>query len=130
MNRRRRAWVMFWRVVNPMTTPLAGIAPWWVLLETTGCRTGRARRTPLATGPVEADGMWLMAAHGPRAAWVRNIEANPRVRLRHRRGWYDATATVHAVDEGVARRFNAYARSGRSIVGIDPRLVRVTRDVR
>jgi hypothetical protein len=37
----------FWRVVNPIALRFgAGRAPWWVILETTGRRTGRP--TPLS----------------------------------------------------------------------------------
>ena len=63
----------FWRVANPVALPLGGWMPFWVLLETTGHRSGRRRLTPLASG----------------------------------------------------RRFNFYARSARSLVGVDPLLVRV-----
>ena len=115
---------VFWRLVNPPTRLVAGVAPWWVLLETTGNRTGLTRRTPLAAGPVADGEMLLIAVHG-RCGWVRNIEAQPAVRLRHRGRLYDSTATVEAFDADLARRFNLYARSGPRIAGIDPVIVRV-----
>ena len=50
-----------------MSLPLAGLAPWWVVLETKGRRTGRQRRTPLANGPF--DGLSILVrsvlAHDP-----------------------------------------------------------------
>ena len=59
--------------------PLAGVAPWWVLVETTGRRTGRTRRTPLAAGPRDAQGMLVIAVHGRHSGWVANAEARPQV---------------------------------------------------
>lgn len=125
-NRRRRTRHMaFWKVINPPTRPLAGWAPWWVLLETRGHRTGIPRTTPLARGPVDGDVVWLISVHGRRAAWVRNLEATPAVRIKLSGRWNQARATVQDYDEAIARRFNAYARSGPRTLGIDPVLVRV-----
>ena len=118
-----RAW---WRLANPPTRLLAGFAPWWVLLETTGCRTGRLRRTPLASGLNEAGAMWLIAVHGRHSGWVRNLEAAPTVRLKHRGRWRDGTATVHPIDAVPLERFTAYARSGPRFLGMDPLLVCVS----
>lgn len=122
---RRRFLLGFWRLVNPVVRPLAGWAPWWVLLETTGRRTGTPRVVPLAAGPVEGDGMWLAAVHGRRAAWVLNLEARSRVRVRRLGRWHEGTATVHPWDPDVVGRFNAYARTGPRLTALDPLLVRV-----
>jgi deazaflavin-dependent oxidoreductase (nitroreductase family) len=121
----RRLLILWWRIANPPTRLLAGRVPWWVLLETTGCRSGRRRRTPLATGAAEDDGMWLIAVHGRRSGWVRNLEASPQVRLRHHGRWRQGTAGVHPIDAIPLARFNAYARSGPTLIGVDPLLVRV-----
>ncbi len=111
--------------MNPPTRPLAGIAPWWVLLETTGRRTGQPRTTPLARGPVDGNVLWLASVHGRHAQWVRNLEANPSVRIKRAGRWHGAHASVQPQDEAVSRRFNVYARSGPRTLGIDPVLVRV-----
>lgn len=116
---------LFWRFVNPATRPFAGFAPWWVLLETTGHRTGEPRRTPLARGPVEGEVVWLNSVHGRRASWVRNIAATPAVRIKLSGRWREGRATVHDWDEQIEARFNAYARSGPKALGIDPALVRI-----
>ena len=79
-----KAW---WRIVNPLTIPLAGFAPWWVVLETTGRRTGRRRRVPLARGPVDGRSAWLIAVRGTHAGFAHNIAADPRVRLKMRGRW-------------------------------------------
>ena len=122
---RRKTAVVFWKVFNPLNKLFAGWAPWWVLLETTGRVTGRRRRTPLAAGPRDETGMWLLAVHGRHSAWVKNIEAASTVRVRHVGGWRAATATVHSIDADVVGRFNRYARTGPRIFGIDPTLVRL-----
>lgn len=67
--------------------PLPGIA----ILETTGRKSGLPRRTPVGKA-VEGDTLWVVAEHGRKAAWVRNIEADPRVRVRLGRRWRTATA--------------------------------------
>lgn len=123
--RRRDRHRIAWRIVNPPTRMLAGFAPWWALLETTGRRSGQPRRTPLARGPVEGDAVWLASVHGRHAAWVRNLEATPEVRIKLSGRWHHGLATVQPFEETVARRFNFYARSGPRTLGIDPVLVRV-----
>jgi deazaflavin-dependent oxidoreductase (nitroreductase family) len=123
--RRRSRHRILWKIVNPPTRRLAGFAPWWVLLETTGRRTGIPRSTPLARGPADGDVLWLNSVHGRHASWVGNLEATPEVRIRISGRWHHARATVHEYDEATVRRFNLYARSGPRTLGIDPVLVRV-----
>jgi deazaflavin-dependent oxidoreductase (nitroreductase family) len=115
----------FWRLVNPLNRALAPIAPWWVILETTGRRTGKPRRTPLARGPVDGRRNWLISVHGRNADWVRNLEAQPRVRIRLGGRWHEGLASVHPFDAAIVRRFNRYARTGPGVMGIEPVLVRV-----
>ena len=122
---RRAITMLFWRVMNPAARRMAGIAPFWVVLETTGRRTGKARLTPLARGPQEDGTTWLIAVHGRHSTWVKNLEARSDVRLRLRGRWRPGTATVLPWDESVVRRFNRYARLGPTTLGIDPALVRV-----
>ena len=122
---KRRVLRAFWRVLNPLARPLAGFAPWWVLVETTGNKTGRLRRTPLAAGPVVDGAMLVIAVHGRHSGWVRNLEAHPRVRVRHRGHWRIATAVTAVLTPDDVRLFNLYARSGPRLAGIDPLLVRL-----
>ena len=126
--RRRAAALRLWKGMNPLARRLAGIAPFWVVLETTGRRSGQPRQTPLARGPVEGRTTWIIAVHGEHASFVRNIAANPRVRLRLRGRWRAGRATVTEMDEQVVRRFNRYGRMGPQTLGIDPRLVRIELD--
>ena len=110
---------------NPLAMRLAGLIPWWVVLETTGRRSGQPRRVPLARGPRDGDVTWLISVHGRRAGFARNVEANPRVRLKLNGRWRTATAQVVDMDPDVLRRFNPYARLGPATLGIEPALVRV-----
>lgn len=123
--RRRSRHRIGWRIVNLPTRRLAGYAPWWALLETTGRRTGTPRTTPLARGPVDGDVVWLNSVHGRHADWVRNLETTPEVRIMLSGRWHQGHATVREYDEAIVRRFNAYARAGPRALGIDPVLVRV-----
>lgn len=124
---RRRMAMGFWRLFNPLARALAGLAPWWVVIETTGRRSGLARRTPLARGPLEDGALWLISTHGRHATWVRNLEAEPVVRIRVRGRWLRGRASVEPLDPARVARFNAYARTAAAgAVGIDPVLVRVT----
>jgi deazaflavin-dependent oxidoreductase (nitroreductase family) len=123
--RRRSRHRLVWRVINPPTRRLAGLAPWWVLLETQGRRTGKPRTTPLARGPVDDDAVWLNSVHGRHANWVRNIEARPEVRIKLSGRWHAGRATIHPYDDAMVQRFNLYARSGPMTLGIEPALVRV-----
>jgi deazaflavin-dependent oxidoreductase (nitroreductase family) len=123
--RRRSRHRAFWRIVNPLNGRLAGYAPWWVLLEARGRRSGRPRTFPLARGPLDGHVLWLISVHGRHADWVRNIEAAPEVRVKLSGRWHAGNAGVHDYDAAIARRFNAYARSGPRTLGIDPVLVRV-----
>jgi F420H(2)-dependent quinone reductase len=58
---KRSAMVVAWRIIDPATRLLAGNTPWWVLIETVGRRTGKPRRTPLASGPFDGDTTWLIS---------------------------------------------------------------------
>jgi deazaflavin-dependent oxidoreductase (nitroreductase family) len=93
-----------------------GIAPpIYALLETVGRRTGEARRTPVGKGLVRGTNtFWLVSEYGSRAGYVRNILANPRVRVKIGRRWHRGTAHVLPDDDAHERqrhmnRFNASA---------------------
>jgi deazaflavin-dependent oxidoreductase (nitroreductase family) len=122
---RRRVALVIWKLINPPTRALAGVAPWWVVLETRGRRTGRPRQVPLARGPVDGKTTWVLAVHGEHADFVRNIAVDPEVRIRLKGRWRRGRASLEPPDAAVAHRFNAYARAGPRLVGIDPRVVRL-----
>ena len=116
---------IFWAIFNPLARRLAGIAPWWVVIETTGRKSGQKRQVPLARGPLDGNVAWLIAVHGRHAGFVKNIEANPSVRFRLRGRWHDATASIQPMDDAIVKRFSAYGQAGPKTLGWDPVLVRV-----
>ncbi len=61
------------------------VLPGYALLETTGRKTGKPRRTPVGDGLVGKQ-FWIVTEHGQKAGYVRNIAGNPRVRLKLRDG--------------------------------------------
>ena len=117
--------MVFWRVFNPLARALAGIAPWWVVLETKGRRTGKPRRVPLARGPLDGQTAWIIAVHGTHASFAQNIAANPRVRLKLRGRWHEGVAALAPLDPTMLERFNGYARAGPRTFGIVPKLIRI-----
>jgi deazaflavin-dependent oxidoreductase (nitroreductase family) len=81
----------------------AGYAPRaFALLETTGRRTGLARQTPVGNG-LSGDTFWLVAAHGTQADYVRNLQADPRVRVKAGGEWRSGTAVLLPDDDPAAR---------------------------
>ncbi len=97
-------------VLNPPIKLLFAIGvapPGYALLETTGRTTGKARRTPVGDGWIGYQ-FWLVAEHGMKAGYVRNIAANPRVRLKLRHGlrarWHTGKAQVLPDDDPRARQ--------------------------
>ena len=88
------------RVVNPLVRRVAGTRPVRsvALLETIGRRSGEARRTPVGNG-LDGDTFWIVAEFVRRAGYVRNIEANPRVRVRVGGEWRAGTAHVMPDDD-------------------------------
>ena len=107
MDRKRKlvTWLQV-RLLNPPVRALAarGLAPGVALLETTGRKSGEPRRTPVSYGLERGtDTFWIVAEMGRKAAYVRNIEADPRVRIRLRRGWRTGTAHVLEGDDARTR---------------------------
>ena len=93
------------RVVNPFVRAAAkvGIAGRTVaLLETTGRKTGEKRQTPVGNG-LRDDVFWIVTEHGHQAAYVKNIKANPRVRVKVGRRWYEGTAHILPDDDPIER---------------------------
>lgn len=85
-------------LLNPLTRPVAGYLPGWVLLETIGRRSGRPRRTPVG-GRIIGGTLWIVSEHGLQSAWVRNIANEPHVRIRVRRRWRSGVAHVEPDDD-------------------------------
>jgi deazaflavin-dependent oxidoreductase (nitroreductase family) len=92
-------------VVNPIARLVAGYFPGTALLETTGRKSGVARRTPISNG-LAGDVFWIVAEQGYKAQYVKNIQADPRVRVRVRGKWREGRAIVMPDDDPRARQRN------------------------
>jgi len=102
------------RVFNPPCRAFLrwGVAPrCFVLLETTGHRSGLRRQTPVG-GTVDGPTAWLVAEHGTGCAWVRNLLADPRVRVKTGRRWRSGRAVTLPDDDAWARRRAIDASNG------------------
>lgn len=94
------------RIVNLVqkrfANPLMRVVPIQTVLETTGRKSGQPRRTPIG-GRLEGNRFWLVSEFGDRSQYVRNIQADPRVRVRVRGRWYTGTAHLLPDDDAKAR---------------------------
>ncbi|WP_216215840.1 nitroreductase family deazaflavin-dependent oxidoreductase [Amycolatopsis aidingensis] len=86
------------RVANPISRALPG----QTLLETTGRKSGQPRRTPIG-GRRTGREFWFVSEHGEKSQYVRNIQADPRVRLRLNGKWHSGTAHLVPEDDARAR---------------------------
>jgi deazaflavin-dependent oxidoreductase (nitroreductase family) len=109
-------------LLNPpikLMLALGAVPPSYALLETRGRRSGKPRRTPVGNG-LAGDTFWIVAEHGTRAGYVRNLRHDPRVRLKLREGlrlrWREGTAHVLPGDDPRERqRTLARGKPGRRL---------------
>jgi deazaflavin-dependent oxidoreductase (nitroreductase family) len=94
------------RVVNTvqryLANPLMRNVPIQTLLETTGRTSGLPRRTPVG-GRKDGAHFWLVSEFGTNSQYVKNIQANPKVRVRVRGQWHTGTAHLLPDDDARAR---------------------------
>ncbi|MEA2227758.1 MAG: hypothetical protein QOF04_1388 [Solirubrobacteraceae bacterium] len=103
--KRRISKLLSVRLLNPLMRRAleAGLVPrGWALLETTGRRSGLPRRVPVGDG-LRDGRFWIVAEHGRHADYVRNIERDPRVRVKVRNRWHSGTAHLLPDDDPGAR---------------------------
>lgn len=102
--RRRRVRRLQRWVLNPpmKTATWLGLVPGHVVIETVGRVSGRRRRNVVGMH-VDGDVGWVVAEQGRHAGYVRNLEANPSIRVRVRRRWHRATATIVDGDDPQVR---------------------------
>jgi deazaflavin-dependent oxidoreductase (nitroreductase family) len=88
------------RIVNPVVRRLhaLGITGGTSLLETTGRKTKQPRQTPVGNG-LRGEHFWIVTEHGRHSSYVRNIEADPRVRVKVGRVWFTGTAHILGDDD-------------------------------
>jgi len=96
------------RVANPVMRR----NPLQTLLETTGRKSGEPRRTPVGGRLVDGR-FWFVSEFGEQSQYVRNIQADPRVRVRLRGRWHIGTTHLVPEDDAQARlrelpQFNSF----------------------
>jgi deazaflavin-dependent oxidoreductase (nitroreductase family) len=99
VTKRRASTFVTAKLLNPVvraTVRLGLPLPLVVILETRGRKSGQPRQIPVGK-TLDGDTLWIVAEHGRKAGYVRNIEANPRVRLRVGRRW--RTGTAHVLED-------------------------------
>lgn len=77
---------------------LTKLVPFQTLLETTGRTSGQPRRTPLG-GRRVGDQFWFVSEFGDRSHYIRNIKANPDVRVRLNGRWHRGVAHLMPDDD-------------------------------
>ena len=96
MDKRRWSTFLTAKLVNPVVRAAAraGIPlPLVVILETRGRKSGQPRRVPVGRA-LDGDTLWVVAEHGRKAVYVKNIEADPHVRVRVGTRWRPGLARV------------------------------------
>jgi deazaflavin-dependent oxidoreductase (nitroreductase family) len=123
------------RLLNPFVRGLdyAGLLPRVVsILETTGRKTGKPRRTPVGNG-IEGGTFWIVSEHGRASAYVRNIEANPHVRVKVDGRWRTGRAHVLPDEDPrgrQARMWNRANQAGVRLFGTALLVIRIDLDPR
>ena len=99
MTKRRASTFFTAKLLNPVVRAAVRLGlplPLVVILETRGRKSGQLRQIPVGK-TLDGDTLWIVAEHGRKASYVRNIEANPRVRVRVGRRW--RTGTAHVLED-------------------------------
>ena len=114
--RKRIRWVQRYLVNPPAKVAVwCGLVPGFVLVETTGRRSGQ-RRLNVVGIKVEGDTGWVVAEYGRHAGYVNNLEANPDVRVRMHRQWRTARAHILDDDDPQARLVSFHRRAHEAAV--------------
>ena len=104
------------RLVNPLIRLAFRLGlpdPGDALLETTRQHGGAPRLTPVCDG-LDGDRVWLLSQRGRDAAWVRDIAADPRVRVRlsSRRPARWRSGTAHVLEDDDPRTRQRHLEAG------------------
>lgn len=74
------------------------LLPFQTLLETTGRKSGQPRRTPLGGSRVGNE-FWFVSEFGENSQYIKNIKANPNVRVRLNGRWHNGVAHLMPDDD-------------------------------
>ncbi|MDQ2638113.1 MAG: nitroreductase family deazaflavin-dependent oxidoreductase [Actinomycetota bacterium] len=77
---------------------LTRLLPFQTMLETTGRKSGEPRRTPLGGSRV-GDEFWFVSEFGEKSHYIRNIKADPNVRVRLNGRWHNGVAHLMPDDD-------------------------------
>lgn len=133
MDKRRASTFITAKLVNPLAKAVADAGvplPRVAILETIGRKSGERRRV-LVGKAIEGDTLWVVAEHGRRSGYVRNIGVHPRVRVKLGHRWRSGTAHVLPEDDPRERQRRMPNRSNSAMVrlmGSDLLTVRVDLD--
>ena len=117
------------RLINPWAARRAGSpGDRFALLETVGRKSGQPRQTPVGYG-LEGDVLWIVSEHGRASGYVRNLESNPRVRIRVGGAWRDGTARVVPDDDPLLRLKSYDPRTANEVRRIGTSLLTVRVDL-
>jgi deazaflavin-dependent oxidoreductase (nitroreductase family) len=131
--KRRLSTFLTVRLVNPVVRPLVdrGLAgSSTALLETTGRTSGQKRVVPVGNG-LRGDAFWIVTEHGWASGYVKNIQADPRVRVKVGRRWRSGTAHILPDDDPYERMRTLGRRANDAtvrLVGTEHLVIRVDLD--
>ena len=111
-------------IVNPIGRHLP-----ITMIETVGRKTGQPRRTAVG-GRVIGNEFWMVSEHGQHSNYVRNIKANPKVRVRIGGRWRTGTAHLLPGDDPIARLSHLPGLNGAVVrmMGTDLLTIRIDLD--
>ena len=131
MSKRRLSTALSRYVVNPVVKLAVRLrlVRGWAILETRGRKTGLPRQNPVGNG-LAGDTFWIVAEHGRKAGYVRNIAADPRVRVFVGGRWRTGTAHALPDDDPLERQRSLSAFNARVVrlMGTDLMTVRIDLD--
>jgi deazaflavin-dependent oxidoreductase (nitroreductase family) len=133
VDKRRLSTLLTVKVVNPIARRLAerGIASGSLsLLETTGRRSGQKRVTPVGNG-LRGREFWIVTEHGWASSYVKNIQADPRVRVKVGRRWLAGSAVILPDDDPYERMRTLGRRANDAtvrLVGTEHLVIRIDLD--
>ena len=105
--------------------PLFGMSKVFLLLFTTGRKTGKQRITPLEFRKKESI-IHVVAARGKKAQWFKNIQANPdtvkvRVGFRKFEASFNVFETIEEKNELLIWYVTKYPKAAKYLFGWDPK---------
>jgi deazaflavin-dependent oxidoreductase (nitroreductase family) len=131
VSKRRLSTAVTRYLLNPLVKPAIRlrIVRGWSILETRGRKTGEPRQTPVGNGLI-GDRFWIVAEHGTKAGYVRNIRADPRVRVFVDGRWRTGVATLMPEDDPIERQRSLPKLNARMVrlVGTDLLTIRIDLD--